>query len=473
MTEKKRRLHLNVKRITCTGITVYTFKLTVFTSSQNIIRSLRFLENLINRRLQCFFQKDSGNPFLYPELALAPDNTPLNRFLNNYQLNLEEYTVLLLALVPHLQPNFIDTIVQAYLPNGGDFAEIGGTKGNNHRSMLPTGETALFLLAGNDLEQRIRISGYFSSEHFFAKGGILTLEPVKEGEPKLSGRLILQQEYVELFTVGKSTPPSFGPDFPAQRITTKLDWQNLVLNQKTAQQIHDIKTWLLHNDTLLKEWGMENKIKRGYRALFYGPSGTGKTFTVTLLGKQFEKDVYRIDLSQVVSKYIGETEKNLEKIFTKAENRNWILFFDEADALFGKRSNIQSAHDKYANQEVSYLLQRVEDFPGLIVLASNFKSNLDQAFVRRFNAVVHFPLPNPQERYEIWKGYLPEKALLAADIDLWTIAGRYELSGSAIVNVIHYVSLQAIGRGSTVLSKEDILEGIKREYEKEDKVYNG
>src|SRR5690606_39487670 len=104
--------------------------------------------------------------------------------------------------------------------------------------------------------------------------------------------------------------------------------------------------------------------------------------------------VYRIDLSQVVSKYIGETEKNLEKVFRKAENKNWILFFDEADALFGKRSNVQNSHDKYANQEVSYLLQRVEDFPGLIILASNFKSNIDQAFIRRFNAIIHFPMPN-------------------------------------------------------------------------------
>src|ERR1044071_9620636 len=126
---------------------------------------------------------------------------------------------------------------------------------------------------------------------------------------------------------------------------------------------------------------MDKILKRGYKALFYGPSGTGKTLTATLLGKQFDRDVYRVDLSQVVSKYIGETEKNLEKIFTRAENRNWILFFDEADALFGKRSNVQSAHDKYANQEVSYLLQRVEDYNGLLILASNFKNNIDEAFL--------------------------------------------------------------------------------------------
>src|SRR5665811_1345635 len=125
---------------------------------------------------------------------------------------------------------------------------------------------------------------------------------------------------------------------------------------------------------------------------------------------RFVRDVYRIDLSQVVSKFIGETEKNLEKIFNKAESKDWILFFDEADALFGKRSNVNNAHDKYANQEVSYLLQRVEDFAGLIILASNFKSNIDQAFVRRFNAIIHFPMPNASERHKIWISSIPPKA---------------------------------------------------------------
>ena len=192
----------------------------------------------------------------------------------------------------------------------------------------------------------------------------------------------------------------------------------------------------------------------------------------SLLGKQFNKDVYRIDLSQVVSKYIGETEKNLEKIFIKAENKDWILFFDEADALFGKRANVQSAHDKYANQEVSYLLQRVEDFPGLIILASNYKNNIDTAFIRRFNAIVHFPMPNAEERYQIWKNTIPPKASLAADIDLNAIAVKYELSGSAIVSVIHYASLQAIYKSSDMIIKNDLIEGIKKEYEKEERVFS-
>ena len=289
----------------------------------------------------------------------------------------------------------------------------------------------------------------------------------------MSGKIILQQEYVDLFTTGTVSKPSFSPDFPAKLVTTKMEWDDVILNAKTAQPINDIKIWLQHNAHFMDDWGMDKKIKPGFRALFYGPPGTGKTLTATLLGKQFQKDVYRIDLSQVVSKYIGETEKNLEKIFIKAENKNWILFFDEADALFGKRSNVQNAHDKYANQEVSYLLQRVEDFPGLIILASNYKNNIDQAFIRRFNSMIHFPMPNAEERYKIWKAAVPVKAALDNDIDLVSIGGKYELSGSAIVSVIHYASLQTINRGSLIISKQDILEGIRREYEKEEKVFIG
>lgn len=443
------------------------------THYQNIIRSLEFLKEIANRRLQLHFNKEEAPPFAYPELAIEQDDSPLNHFILQHQLNVEEYIILLLALAPHIQPNFMDAIVQAHLPAGGDFAEMGGARGNNHRGMLPTAETALFILGGGDLLKRIQVSHYFSPDHFFTRDNILSLEQMKDGEPRMSGKIILQPDYIDLFLLGKAAKPSFGPEFPAKHISTQMEWSDLVLNPKTAQQVADIKTWLDHNDSFMKDWGMGKKIKPGFRALFYGPPGTGKTLTATLLGKQFKKDVYRIDLSQVVSKYVGETEKNLEKVFYKAENKNWILFFDEADALFGKRSNVQNSNDKYANQEVSYLLQRVEDFPGLIILASNYKNNIDQAFVRRFNTIIHFPIPNAAERYAIWKTTLPAKASLAEGLDLQALAFQYELSGSAIISVIHYASLQAIGNGSVCLSKKDIVEGIRREYEKEEKVFTG
>jgi hypothetical protein len=439
--------------------------------SMSINNKLSFLKITISNRLSNFFQKPNDQPFIYPEIVVEKSHSYLDGFLQTHKISVEEVIVLLLALAPHIQPNFLDALIQQFLPDGGDFPEFGGVKGASHRGTLPTGETAQFIIAGNDIAKRLEIQ-LLLMEGVLAKENILFLETVKEGEPLMSGRLILSPEWLSKILLGKEIPPRFSPDFPAKLITTKMDWSDLVINSRTAQQIQDIKVWLDNHKILLNDWGMRKRIKPGYRALFYGPAGTGKTLTASLLGKEFNKDVYRIDLSQVVSKYIGETEKNLEKIFQKAENKDWILFFDEADALFGKRSNVQSAHDKYANQEVSYLLQRVEDFPGLIILASNYKTNIDSAFVRRFNAIIHFPMPGYQERFELWNSSKPVQASFENEADLWNIAVKYELSGSAILSVIQYAALQALNKSTTVLSKEALMEGIKREYEKEERVFS-
>ena len=186
-----------------------------------------------------------------------------------------------------------------------------------------------------------------------------------------------------------------------------------------------------------------------------------------MLGKSTGRDVYRIDLSKVVSKYIGETEKNLAKIFDLAQNRNWILFFDEADALFGKRTKVSSSHDKYANQEVSYLLQRIEEFPGVAILASNMRGNLDEAFSRRFQSFIHFPIPKPQERLQIWQKSFSKMSKLEKDIDLNEISEKYEISGGGVMNVIRYSSLLALSRKSNEILLSDLETGIKKEFQKE------
>jgi SpoVK/Ycf46/Vps4 family AAA+-type ATPase len=216
---------------------------------------------------------------------------------------------------------------------------------------------------------------------------------------------------------------------------------------------------------------MGRKLKPGYRALFYGPPGTGKTLTATLLGKYTGREVFRVDLSTVVSKYIGETEKNLANLFEKAQHKDWILFFDEADALFGKRTNVKSAHDRYANQEVSYLLQRIEDFPGLVILASNFKANMDDAFLRRFNAIIKFPFPSLEERVLLWRKSFPEEVIFSGELDLPSRAAQYELAGGSIINVVQYACLKAISRKSAEIFWQEVEQGIRREIEKEGKIF--
>jgi SpoVK/Ycf46/Vps4 family AAA+-type ATPase len=174
----------------------------------------------------------------------------------------------------------------------------------------------------------------------------------------------------------------------------------------------------------------------------------------------------------VVSKYIGETEKNLENLFAKAEAKQWILFFDEADALFGKRTNVRDAHDKYANQEVSYLLQRVEDFDGLVILATNMKNNIDDAFIRRFNAIIKFSMPDDNERAEIWKKCFPSQIRFEEDKDIPQLVKRFELSGGNITNIVQYACLKAIEKNGQTIYLQDVLYGIKREMHKEGKPFN-
>lgn len=209
--------------------------------------------------------------------------------------------------------------------------------------------------------------------------------------------------------------------------------------------------------------GLKRFLKPGYRALFYGPPGTGKTLAATLLGKKNDMDVYRVDLSMIVSKYIGETEKNLAKVFDMAENRNWILFFDEADALFGKRTSTNTSNDRHANQEVAYLLQRIEDFPGTVILATNLKSNIDEAFSRRFQSIIYFPMPDEELRAALWRSMLPKDWLGDDAEELIATAAQTELSGGSIANVVRRCAVTLIKAQKQMLNPVLLCDSIHRE----------
>ncbi|MBQ4818567.1 ATP-binding protein [Aquimarina sp. MMG016] len=424
-----------------------------------------YLKELIEHRLDSYFNNENKNlkqeiPVFGKWETIVPD------IIKEANLTDTEKTILLLALSPHVDSGFLDAVIQNKLQSTGDFPKLGGVRGKNFRGFLPTGETASFLIAENDFEKRKEVQGVFNSEHFFAKNHILWLEDPPEGEPKMSGKIVLSSEYAELFILGKVSKPAFSMKFPAEIIETEMTWDDLVLNEETHSQIQELQTWITHGNTLLHEWGMYKKLKPGYRALFYGPPGTGKTLTASLLGKHTGKDVYKIDLSMVVSKFIGETEKNLANLLAKAEKTENILFFDEADALFGKRTNVRDAHDKYANQEVSYLLQRIENYNGLVILASNLKSNIDEAFVRRFQSIIHFPLPKMSERLQIWKKAFPSKVRLHSEVDLIQIAQRYGLSGAEIMNIVQYACLCTLKASKKTIYQADIVAGIQREFQK-------
>ncbi len=298
---------------------------------------------------------------------------------------------------------------------------------------------------------------------------VLSLETVENSQPGISGVLYLSDQWLHYLISGEKVRPELSAAFPAHPITPPLDWPDLVLEYPVMVQVQEINTWLTYGDTLMNEWGLAKKIKPGYRALFFGPPGAGKTLTAALLAKSTGREIYRVDLSMIVSKYIGETEKNLSKVFDAASYKDWILFFDEADALFGKRTAATTSNDRHANQQTGYLLQRIEDFPGIVILATNLKANMDDAFTRRFQAMIHFTMPAPEQRLQLWQNAFAGTCELDDDIDLQQLATDYELTGGAIINVLRYCAMTAIGRGHKRVSCAGIMDGIRREFRKDNR----
>lgn len=439
-------------------------------NARDLEQELAWLAVLLDTRFKLFFGEESVYPevnsVLPPDLALS--DSPYAAFLRHYQLTHPERAVLLLSLAAVLRPQLLDIFFLKNQRFDRRFSEFGGLREGPDGDFSPTVATALFVLA-DDLDKRFSLLSLFSPNHFFSRHHILHLGAPGADGPLLKAPFCLTTDYLDLFTTGQAHQPVFGRHFPARLIETRLEWEDLVLHPGTRRQIEEIVTWIRHGETLMVDWGMAAKLRPGFRSLFYGPPGTGKTMTASLLGKATGRPVYKIDLSLVVSKYIGETEKNLARVFDEAEHRGWILFFDEADALFGKRSETRDAHDRYANQETAFLLQRLETFDGVAILASNLRDNLDEAFSRRFESVIYFPLPRPEERLRLWRQGFPPKARLDSGIDLDNVAREHEFSGSSIMNAIRYASLQALRRDSETISLEEVQQGIRREYVKERK----
>lgn len=421
---------------------------------------IEWFNQVLTVAIQLYFHQESE----YKQLkdVYPPRNGWMEAVTGQTDTNFEERIVIMLALMPHICPQILDIFFVQNKNFNRQYTEFGGWKGLSHGGFLPTGETASFILAGEDVEKRKEVIHMFSKSHWFYGKNILRLEGAGEGEPLLSSQLRVSEEFLSRVQLDVEYKPDYTTGFPAKRITTELNWEDMVLDYQVTTELEEINTWISSGKTIMEDWGLSRILKAGYRSLFYGPPGTGKTLAATLLGKKNNMDVYRIDLSMIVSKYIGETEKNLAKVFDLAENRNWILFFDEADALFGKRTSTNTSNDRHANQEVAYLLQRIEDFPGMVILATNLRSNIDEAFSRRFQSVIYFPMPTEELRAEIWRKMLkgwPEDV----DEDLITMAAKTELSGGSIANVVRRCALATVNQKNQSLDKLILKNALQKE----------
>lgn len=375
-----------------------------------------------------------------------------------------------LCLAPIIQPDLLDTVLKQELGAEGDFPLFGGIRGAQYRGIIPTGETWMYFCCGTDADRRIafinHIPAYLSHPDAYVQ-----IDQSLPGEPFLSGKLSFSHYFKHKFTQesilyeNRSLNLALGGF-----IQSKLSLHDLVLTPHIFDSLEEIKYWQhFRDDAANSDCAFNKRIKPGLKILFHGKAGTGKTQVASILGNQLDKKVYRIDLSQVVSKYIGETEKNLSRVFELAEQRDWILFFDEGDALFGKRTAVNSSNDRYANQEVAYLLQRIEEYSGIIILSTNLKDNIDAAFLRRFQIITEFAMPDQQDRLLIWKKLFAEITSNGISEENYLDIARTELSGGAITNIVNYVLLKSYYH-KTGISFALVREGIIRELRKENRL---
>ena len=253
----------------------------------------------------------------------------------------------------------------------------------------------------------------------------------------------------------------------ARKITSHYTWADMILPEDRTAQLEEIVASVRWRSRVMEDWGVGRKLAsgQGITVLFAGSPGTGKTMAAGIIAAELGLELYKIDLSGVVSKYIGETEKNLEKIFQEAGNSNAILFFDEADAIFGKRSEVHDAHDRYANIEISYLLQRMDAYDGVTILATNLRANLDEAFTRRLQFAVDFPFPDEADRLRIWQTLFPQEVPHAPDLDFARMARRYKLAGGNIRNILQGAAFLAAADGGLV-TMEHLVHSARRELQK-------
>lgn len=398
-----------------------------------------------------------------PPPPLTPDH-PYFPFAVTCELHLPLNRLALgIALWPHMdaQP-FVPDTTDDYLPR-----KMGLRRTTENGRWLPTCETFFVLAAGNDVRLRIEAMRCLLPENTLLRNRLLYIGDMQPGDTEWSGLLQVSPDSADRILFGENRTPAFSSHFPAKVYTTSLNWSDMVFSNGTVLLLEEVKLWLTHYKTVLSNNRFGKRLGNGYKVLFYGPPGNGKSVTAALLGQFAGKEVLRIDLSMVVSKYVGETEKNLKTVFDRAERTDAILFFDEADSLFGKRTGVKDAHDRYANQEVNYLLQRLESFAGIVFLATNFKNNLDEAFTRRFQTIVYFPMPEKNERLRMWTTIFKE--LMEPDqlLRLEEFAVKYPVSYAQVANIGAWCLLMLTAQGKEKADYQLLRAGLGRELSKE------
>jgi AAA+ superfamily predicted ATPase len=420
-----------------------------------------WLSNIIAQRIGLLNSQAKGFEIEIPA-ALQEQGQPFFEIVNKVNGQAEDYVTLAVVLASKLHEQVFAPLMQIR----DEFPQVGGEVLRSSNEFIPTLRTLIFLLNGLNNDQDDLVYNQLMNSELFREGVVELIEPREFFHPK-HYMLKLTNEYYKYLSLGKKPTMGLTPDFPAQQLITSKKFDDLILRETSAAQLEDVINYAKYHKVLQEDESVSGKLKNGMIALFWGPPGTGKSLTASVIANELGIEAYRVDLSRIVSKYIGETEKNLERVFYKFENKDCILFFDEADALFGKRSEVKDAKDRYANQEISYLLQRVESFNGIVILASNLKEHMDEAFKRRVLSWVFFPRPDAEERKRLWEIHLPDSFEFENEAFLTQLSEKYELTGSHIGNVMKLSCIRALSQDSKTLTATIVEPYIADIYKRE------
>ena len=386
--------------------------------------------------------------------------------VDNLNLPAESCIALGLALIPELRPQALAVLSNALQQNKFAPEELGGINGKEHLGILPTKQTFAFLLSDSTSEGNYLARQILRRDGDLIKLGILLETSPQEKDPELTGVLRVTAEFFHILTQGTPYVPQLSTSFPAELITTEMTWDDLVLPEKTLFQLEEIISWFKGKDNLLNNPEVKKLLRPGYRAIFHGPSGTGKTLSAQLLAKRMGLPLLKVHTPMLVSKWVGETEKNLNRLFDQASGRDWILLFDEGENLFGQRGG-NSTQDQHSNQQIGFLLQKIEHHDGLIIISSNRYASMDPAFRRRFESIVRFKEPTYEERLKLWQNIFGKVEIDQREVKFEELAEHYpDMTGGYLINVLRSAWTWAYQSDRDWIKLVDILRGIQKETHK-------
>jgi hypothetical protein len=387
---------------------------------------------------------------------VLPGSSPYSKLLKKFDLSAVERVLFMLALAPHIKPDLLDCLILDEQVQYPTYAVIGGRRGISHNGFLPTMQTALFLIAGHNLSARHTVSELFNADSKLMRSGLVIIDPPSEREPVLNAPLSVASAIIAFVMTGQSVTRPFSSEFPATVLKTELEWKDIVLHKSTEKQLDVIRQQLDggHSELQLMQ-------PAAYFAFFSGESGTGKTFAASLLGKHYQRPVFRIDCALLLSAHIAEMERKLNEIMRTASYESAVLFFMRSEVFFRKDTG---PGGRMLMRDAVFLLSRLQTFSGVVIFSASEYKTMSDDFMSMQQVVVHFPMPDVQQRIRLWNNSIPEGVMPDDEVDLRKFAEHFEINGATIAAASRFALQQARQRKDHVLHLADFQLGLQNEY---------